>query len=302
MKNSRFVLPFVIASIAGTNAALGTVGNTLLNLQVSRDGTTWTNSLEFNPNDVGRRVLVRASVSWLANGGPSPIGFASLTWQPVISNVRDSETIAPFANAGNNLNGGGVDLDSTPLDGPYGRVRPFAATGPSGLNFYSIQRHTNGSGGAPATSYLRIARNDITNWAGVGPTSGTAAANNFNGAGGVACVQKGVGNVGSADPAFAYGTQDIVIFQFALDVGTLTPGEHRNLGVAAPLEGMSRNSTTGERKANWFTSSSDNFGDLEGAVVVNEAHINLVPSPASLTLLGLANVAFSSRRRFSPRR
>ncbi|MCX5690236.1 MAG: hypothetical protein NTV94_10730 [Planctomycetota bacterium] len=288
---------FLLALAAGSGIALAQASRTLLNLQVSRDGVNWSNDLTLDPSIDGGRVLMRASVSWSSSTTTVPIGFASLTWQPVISGVSAGDSIAAFANAGNNTNGGGVDPDGSPLDGPFGRIRPFAATGPSGLQNYVVHRHTNGSGDAPAGSYLRIARNDVTRWMGTGVTTGTAAVNNFNGAGGIATVQKGAGQVGTLDPAFRSGITDIAIFQLALNLANRAPGETSEIGISAPLEGTSRDSTTGARRGTWYSSTTDNFGSIAGDLVVTGAVVHLVPTPAAISLLFSAGLVASTRRR-----
>lgn len=288
---------FLLALAASSGITLAQASRTLLNLQVSRDGVNWTNELTLDPSTDGGRVLMRASVSWQSDGHNLPIGFASLTWQPVISGVRAGDSVASFANMGNNTNGGGVDLDGSPVDGPFGRVRPFAATGPSGLQSYVVHHHTNGSGDAPAGSYFRIARNDVTRWMGTGLTIGTAAVNNFNGAGGIATVQKGASLVGTADPAFRFGITDITILQLGLDFAARAPGETSEIGIGAPLEGASRDATTGVRRGTWYQYSNDNSGNMSGDLVVTGATIHLVPTPAAMGLLISAGLVASSRRR-----
>jgi len=274
-------------------------GTSTLNLQVSTDGTTWSNAAELNPNLGQPRVLIRAQISWNAGSGTqTPIGFASLTWQPVISGVRGGGAIAAFASQGNNNSGGGIDLDASPMNGPFGRTRPFAATGPSGLQSYMAHSHSAGSGGAPAGSYFRISRNDVSRWMGAGPTTGSEAVNNFNGAGGIASVQKASGLVTpNVDPPFQVGTMNITLFQFALDVDTLAPGEMRSLRVMAPIDGMTRNAVTGARQTSWFRDGTDNFGELKADIFVNDAVINLVPSPAAISLLVAAGLIVRPRNR-----
>ena len=289
---------FLLALAAGSGIALAQASRTLLNLQVSRDGLNWTNDLTLDPSIDGGRVLLRASVSWSSTTTTVPVGFASLTWQPIISGVGAGDSIADFAAAGNNTNGGGVDLDDSPMDGPFGRVRPFAATGPNGiLQRYMVHRHTNGSGEAPPGNYLRIARNDITRWVGTGATTGTSAANNFNGSGGIATVQKGAGQIGSADPAFRFGITNITILQLGIDFANRAPGETSEIGIGAPLEGASRDSTTGVRRGTWYSSTTDNFGSISGDLLVTGATVHLVPTPAALSLLVSAGLIASSRRR-----
>jgi len=288
---------FLLALAAGSGIALAQASRTLLNLQVSTDGVNWSNELFANPNEGALRVLVRASVSWSSTTTNVPVGFSSLTWQPVIAGMRNTDTLAPFANVGNNTNGGGVDLDDSPLDGPFGRLRPFAATGPSGLQSYVAHHHSNGSGEAPAGEYLRIARNDITRWMGTGPTLGTGAVNNFNGAGGLACVQKASASRGTDDPAFQFGVTDIAIFQIALDFAQINPGENRVVDITAPLAGTSRDSTTGVRRGTWFANTTESFPSLAGDLLVTGAAIHLVPTPAALSLLAAGGLIAAGRRR-----
>jgi len=271
---------------------------TRLAFQVSRDGTAWSNTLSFDPGQTGSsRILVRSLLSWV-NDDPqlSTIGLASLTFQPVVEGARISDSIASFANQGNNSNGGGVILDASPLDGPFGRPQPFAATGPAGIHSYVAHRHTGGSGGSPPGRFFRIARNDVVRWMGTGPTSGTAAVNNFNGSGGVASVQKAARFNGPNDPVFNGSIIDINVFQFAIDIASMGIGERVGLTIGAPLTGMSLDPATGLRSAMWFADSTDDFGRNRTAVRVETASVEIIPAPAALTIAGLAGM-FSSRRR-----
>jgi hypothetical protein len=271
-----------------------------LTLQASLDGVNWSDDVTFNPNlETSRRVLVRALMTWVGDGtSPTPVGFASLTWQPVFMNVRSNDTIAGFANQGNNNTGGGVTLDNSPLDGPFGRVLPFAATGPTGLSSYSVHTHTEGSDGAPLGRHYRIARNDINRWMGTGPTSGTGGVNNFNGSGGLATVQR---EAAAATPAVPFVTQinQIVIAQFGLDVGLLAPGETSVINFDAPQAGLSRDPITGQSRALWFGALSDSFGTVATRVEVQNANINLVPAPHALVTLGVMAGAMRRRQRKS---
>ncbi len=286
--------------VAVAGLAVAANAQSRLDLQVSLDGVNWSDSVEVNASTGNSAtVLMRAMISWTGDVGQTtgPVAFASLTWQPVFGNVRPGvDSVQPFANQGNNLNGGGVNLDADPLDGPFGRVIPFASTGPSGTASYQAIAHAGGSGGAPAGNYLRISRNDITRWPGTGPTTGTTAVNNFNGAGGVACVQKAVPTPG-VDPDRREGINDIVIFQIALTVGGVGQGETHDIDVTAPTDGMSRNTVTGAREASWFRGPGDNSGAVKGAVEVDGAAIRITPAPGALALLGLGGLVAGRRRR-----
>jgi len=283
---SRHLQLFTLAGLTSIAAAQS---RSILDITVSLDGVTWTNELTVDRPD--RTVQVRATLTYeRQDGDPTPIALASLTWQPTASNWLAADTLLPFADRGNNSNGGGVpDIAGSPA--PYGRILPFAATGPTTSDPY--RGHVQLVGGI---NYLRIARASITSWAGDGPTSGTAAANNFNGAGGLACVQKSVGNVNpSSDPAFRAGTTDVPIFKAAVQFHLAAAA--RTVVFDAPLSGMSRNSTTGEREASWYQSEADNFGSIKAGVIVDIATVHVLPNPGALAILAAATLTITARRR-----
>lgn len=286
--------------VAVAGLAVAANAQSRLDLQVSTDGVNWSDNAEVRLADgATATVLMRALISWTGpvGGTAGPVGFASLTWQPTFGNVRPGiDSVQPFADQGNNLNGGGVNLDGSPMDGPFGRVQPWASTGPSGTARYAAMAHTGGSGGAPAGNFLRIARNDVTRWMGTGPTTGAAAVNNFNGAGGVACVQKAV-PIPGVDPARVDSLTDNVIWQIALTVGGVGQGVTHVIDVIAPTDGMSRNTDTGAREASWFRGPGDNSGGTKGAVTVDPAAITITPAPGALALLGLGGLVVGRRRR-----
>ena len=164
----------VLASIACTtgcvSASMAQV--TRVVVETSVDGLTWSN----NPRTVnpGANVQVRYKVSFDPAGTTAtPAGFASVTFQPIFSNVRvGTDSVAPFAAQGNNTNGGAIDPRADySAAGGFGRLKPWAATGPSTSQSYIVHTHTAGSGGAPAGNFFRIARNDVTRWVGTGATS-----------------------------------------------------------------------------------------------------------------------------------
>lgn len=292
-------------------AGLAVVANaqTRMDILLSKDGVNWSPSVSVNhaAGDSGR-VLVAYAVSY--TGTANTVGFASLTFQPVFANVRvGADALAPYILFGNNTNGGasadGAYGDtSVATDGPFGRRVPFASTGPTGPATATTNNarhfthvHTAGSNGAPAGNYFRIARNDVTRWMGTGPTTTSNAVNNFNGAGGIAAVQKSSGNVGSADPAFDSRSQGVIIAIYAIDVAPVAQGDSHTIIADAPTDGMSRNTVTGAREASWFASAADNSGSVKGTVSVNPGEINIVPAPGALALLGLGGLVAGRRRR-----
>ncbi len=260
---------------------------TVLSLQVSTDGLAWSDRVQVNPSDAAR-VLMRATVTFVGDGEPAPLGFASLTWQPVISGWNDArDEVLPWANRGTNTTNGSVP-DAPGMDGPFGRISPFAAVGPATGDEY--RNHTHVIRGIP---YLRLARVAITNWVGEGPTSGTSAFNNFNGSGGLASSQKSWNNVGIRDPIFSTATSQVPLLKLGLNIAG---GAGRTLVIDAPQEGLTRNSMTGEREAAWFANQTDNFGQIKTAVRVERARIYVIPSPATL-VAPLVLCAFRRTRR-----
>jgi len=284
-----------LVAIAGM-AVAANADTSKLDILVSRDGVNWSPSVTLNPNAGQTRAYVAYVMSYVGTSA-APNAFASLTFQPVFSNVRvGTDSVAAFANQGNNTNGGAIDSRADYSQaGGFGRLKPWAATGPSTSQSYVVHTHTASSGGAPAGNFFRIARNDITRWAGTGATTGTAAVNNFNGAGGVVAGQKQV--PGAADPARVAGTQNLVLMVLALDVGGVAPGASHTIVAGAPLEGMSRNATTGAREASWWANTSENAASIKASVEVAAGEINIIPAPGALALLGLGGMVAGRRRR-----
>lgn len=293
------LIPVSLAALAGLAQAASIAR---LTFEATADGVTWSQSLRYNAlEQSSHRILVRSLFSWVSTGAEqTPAGLASLTFQPVLGVARPIDGIAPFIAQGNNLNGGGITLDGSALDGPFGRSIPFAATGPSGIHAYSAHRHDNGWAGAPLGDYLRIARNDVWRWMGSGDTTGTTAVNNFNGSGGLAIVQKGARVRSPSDPAFSSQLTDINAFQFAIDLGPLGIQTDFSITVSAPQEGISRDSVTGQRITRWFSSTDDDFGSIKTEVMVLNATIDVIPAPGVFALLSATTLLPQCRHRQLP--
>ncbi len=289
----RNALAAALALAAAAGSASAQQATTVNNLQVSADGINWANRLDLNASSPTQRVLFRTTVSWRSASLPEPLGFATMAFQPVFGGFRVADSIAPFATMGSNITGGSVVLDSTPLDGPFGRVSPFAGTGPATTQTaYRVHVH-NGTGGAPAGRYLRIAHNDVTRWIGTGPTIGTGAANNFNGAGGVVAMQKPVGLRFPEDPPFHYGTQNVVVFQIGLDIAPTLPGQQLDFSVDVPLLAISRDVTTSVSNVGWVLGESPQIEHT--AISVTPAAIH-IPAKPTLAVAGLAAAPLIRRR------
>jgi len=286
----RSTLSTALFACAGLLCARSSWGaaTTSLQMQVSLDGLSWSSNVVVNPGTV---VDIRAVVSFIANNTTTiPIGLAALNMQPTISNWTPQSQLRPFANVGNNHNGGAVVFSNT-TTGPYGRAIPFAATGPTTSDPYIGHTHT-----VSATSYLRLARTTITNWLGQGATTGSDAANNFNGAGGIVLAQKSFALRSAQDPDFSAQISDLVVFKFSVLISSSDP--FNQMLVDAPEAGLLRNAATGTRAASWFTSTTDNFGNLKADLSVSTATITQIPTPGtSLGTLGtLFALGFRRRR------
>lgn len=270
-----------LVAVAGIAAAATaqTNGSNLV-IQVRQAGGEWASSVNILP---GATVEFRALVTY--TGTATAVGLANAAFQPTISNWNTAtDTLLPFRNVGTSPATGGVAADS----GQYGRILPYAAAGISTTN--ALRGHTNNVNGV---TFLRIAQNNTTNWVGVGPTSGTAASNNFNGAGGIATGQKPAGLVGGNDPAFVQDTTDVEVVRFGLTIGGTAD---RSLIVDVPQLGIGL--ASGIRRFSWFSSTSDLAGSsVFGAVAVTSATINVVPAPAALALLGMGGLMAGRRRR-----
>jgi MYXO-CTERM domain-containing protein len=146
--------------------------------------------------------------------------------------------------------------------------------------------HTNGSGGAPAGSYLRIAQAQVTGWIGsAGNTSGNSGAPVFQ--------RNNVGRIGT-DPPFLGALANITVFRYAVQLDM-------NAGVRSvtwdiPLSGLGqRNTATGEREVWWYASMNESAGSIRGTPVVFPASI--APAPSSMALIVAAAIAARRRRR-----
>jgi uncharacterized protein (TIGR03382 family) len=284
----------VIASLVAV-AGVAAVANAqaLVDLQVSTDGVNFSNAVDAVP---GSTVVVRTRVSY--NGGGAPIGLASFVYQPTVSNWdatgagADADQLQAFLNGGaggNTTNPSGVvnPADIGGLDGPWGRVSPWGRTALTTTSALKGHVHTGGSGGAPAGSWLRIAQTQVTGWIG-----GTG---NTTGGSGVPIAQ--LSNVGrtTADPAFNDQLANVVVFQFAITLSN--DGAARTLNVDAPVDGFGNRNTAGVREIYWWASLAESTGSIRGGAVVDGAAINVIPTPASMALLGLGGLMIGRRRR-----
>src|SRR5262245_53142766 len=247
------------AAVAGLALRAAADVNTQVEWQVLDAEGSWGTSVRAHP---GRFVVVRAILTY--TGGAQPLGLASLVFQPTVSNWDASgpavDTLAPFVNGGMGSNTStppGVVTDPTDLT-QFGRMSPWGRAALSSTSYLRGHIHTNGSGGAPPGSWLRMARAQVTSWIG-----GQA---NTTGGSGVPISQLNNNS----------GPGGLYIFRFGITLSA--DNAARVLTVDAPTAGFgNRNSATGEREVYWWGSPIEAVGSIRGAALVIPATIEVVP-------------------------
>lgn len=275
---------------AGT--ARGANAYTALRVELSTDDLHWSQSLQVTP---GSELRVRIVASYEGRGSVN--GLAWVNFQPVITNwwgIQDR--VLPFIATGNQSNGG-VAYDK-PLAGQerYGRIYPFATNAlgvsPGGFDT-SLMTHVSTVNG---DRQLRIAQARTTNPIGVGPTSGTFAFNNTNGAGGIVCSQPP--SESAFDGLRSTLNTDIVLFKFGMAVDpSLT---ERNMRVELPLGGVSKFGTP-QACAGWFTGASQSAASVTYVAAYTRAATltvrGAVPGVGAPLACAAGLVVFAARRR-----
>ncbi|MBI1189720.1 MAG: PEP-CTERM sorting domain-containing protein [Tepidisphaera sp.] len=287
-----------IVAVAGL-AVAANAASTTIKYEVSKDGgNTWSSSATAAP---GTEIQVRARVIW--SGTDQVFGLSQVVFQPIVSNWGASDSLETFAGGSAGQVGPIGGSRTTPLGtvddapGQFGRITPFGANA-IGTSTY-LRGHV---GTGTAAGMLRIAQANVTNWVGVGATSGSTAANNWNGNGGVSVAQVAPGTRLPTDPAYN-GNNDVVVFKFGFVLGSDTAA--RTLTIDTPATGLGHetNTTTGQYGslyAAWFTSSTAAQGfRYYNDIGTNAASVSVqvVPAPASLALLGLGGLVAGRRRR-----
>lgn len=295
MKN---VIHSLVAVAGLATVANAQVANTLLKYEVSRDGVNWSSTLNANPGDT---IQVRALASYIGSASaPTAGGLGQIVFQPVVSSWTGADTLITTAGTpGNNGVGPVGGTRSTPIGtvedapGQYGRITPFGANSTTTSTY--LRGHV---GTGTAAGLLRIARADVTNWIGVGATSGASAANNWNGGGGVSIAQIANPSRLPTDPAFNNGTSNLVVFKFSFLVGA---GDGRSLVINTPDAGFNRTLSSGQYVPNirWFANENEASASVQTAAVAEAATIRVVPVPApgAMALLGLGGLVAARRRR-----
>lgn len=270
---------FVCAAVGLLPAAVDAEVNTSVIWQVSPDNQSWGSSLAAAP---GGTVYARAVLSY--TGTAQPLGLAATVFQPIVSNWSLEHTLLPFVNGGVGGN------TSTPLGvvtnpddpGSFGRLSPWGKVSFTQTSFIRGHVHTNGSGGAPQGTWLRIAQNQTTAWIG--------GAGNTSGGGGVHIAQ--LSNVGrtTLDPAFNGQLAGIVVFKFAFVLGASA----QSMTISSEFRYRPKFPPAETEDVYWFGSMSEATGSIRGDGVVTPATI-FIPAPGAL--ICLATAACMTRRR-----
>lgn len=266
----------VVAGLAAS-AQAQTPPTTQFNVQLSRDGTTWTNNLDIsNDNPRTGRVFARVLVSYIQNDGPTPLFMNGVRAQPTISNFDPAlDTAIPLSNL--DVNGRArsrVANDIGPGATPtLGRTFGAATIGTSD----AVTSHLNGS-------TLRYAAFSVTNAIGTG-----AGSNNIDGSRAI--------NWSNNTLAPTLGLTNLQLFTFGID--TSTNQANRVLTFDVPRDGVRRfvaADETAGRGADWVITTSPFFAQRANVVDTIVGTLT-VPAPASLALLGLGGLAMGRRRR-----
>jgi len=298
-----------VAGVVGVAHA----ADTTIKYEVSTDGLNWSTSLNALP---GTQIQVRTRVIW--TGATQVVGLGQVGFQPVVSGwtaadhlettagtpVNPNDALNPSGNGPGGIGpiGSNVTIPSgsvPDVPGAWGRVYPFAT---SAIGSTSYLRGFLGTG--TAAGLLRIARAQVTNWIGVGPTSGPLAANNWSGVGGVT-----VGQYSSAQtaghpeyPAFKFGT-DVVVFKFGFTLGNSS--DARTLSIDTPQRGLYHEGSGavppqlfGQTKSSWWLNENDvTFYNSYDSTAAEAAYVNVVPSPGTGIVVFAAGVVTLRRRR-----
>lgn len=273
-------------------SAYGQGATSRLHYEVRPQGapsSAWTTDLTVAPGTI---VEFRALVTY--TGTLPAVGLLSATFQPTVSHWNAAtDALQPFRQfgLGTLLSPLGPQSGSVARDsGEYGRIAPYGSAGISTNN--ALRGHTNNV--VDGVRYLRIAQNNTSNWVGVGPTEGAAAANNFNGAGGIPVGQTPPRLAGSPNINFVAETANVEVARFAIRVDGV---DARVLEISTPAAGILRDSLTNLRQFSWArTLQSEATDVVRGAVTVESAIIR-VPTPGVVALLGFGGVMAARRRR-----
>jgi len=315
----------VIASLIAVAGMSVAANAQLMKMLVSTDGVNFSPSV--TTSDLHATIQVLVTVSYTGTG-TSVCGFGSANFQPIVSNWRATDTLLPMRQGGNTLptDGSGMVQPQfytgvTAGDGPhvqagytggYGRVNPMGRTylGDAANNLVGFV-HNNPDASHTGT-FLRIAQAVATDWVGLGSNSA--------GGSGVNVAQLAANGRTTSDPDFwgnqntflstdpenpgwfgtgrdpslDYRRQNVEVFRFAFTLDGGSDG--RDMVIDAPLSGQQLNSNN-LRYMGFFSNMSASQPNINLQVVIQTGVVHVVPTPASLALLGLGGLVVGRRRR-----
>jgi len=265
--------------------------------------SSWGSSIDAAP---GQRVEVRVVASYVGTR-TDIFAMGEALYQPTFSNADNTGTgaqqdqIGAFRNGGNGGNSivGSMLTQAEGASGAaladYGRVGfGGTATAATSSNTMTSFRHSGGSDGAPAGSWIRMAGNFVTQW----PTAlpGTTDANGIN------RILRGISSQQQSQALNSTfhiaGNSGLVLFRQAIILSD--DAAARTLQFSSFPESGRRvggtTSTDDRRYMTWQTGSADSGTHRTGIAYV-PANINIVPTPASAALLGLGGLIAARRRR-----
>ncbi|CAG1005023.1 hypothetical protein PHYC_03191 [Phycisphaerales bacterium] len=263
------------------------------------DNLGWADSLSAGPGD---RIEVRAVVSY--TGTATVYGLGQIIFQPLIANWYEGDMVIGTPDTPMNRGIGPLGSNSsTPpgyvpdVPGTYGRIVPWAGANTTTSNYYRGHIHINPDG--TGSTYLRIARNDVTNWIGVGPSSGSGAANNTSGGGGVIVAQGTIG-VGRPTqfPPQNNDLTDISVFKFSFLVGAST--EARDLLIYPAMffpQGPIPDPPQQQGDVRWYSQPNQTVPGLYRSSFIGiDAVVHVVPTPSTVVLTPVASLLLRRRR------
>jgi hypothetical protein len=264
---SLLVLSLLGVAWVPVSQARGANAYTSLAIEVSTDNVHWSRSIQVLP---GAQINARVVAGY--EGRASLFGLAWVNFQPVVTNWDGpADQILPFVAAGSQSTGQVAYDKPQANQAGYGRIAPFAAIslGLSTGGFdTTLVAHTQFSG---VTRITRIAQARTTNNIGDGPTTGSFAFNNTNGAGGIICAQTPSESL--PDAVRSAATTGIVLFKFGIIPDASL--SFRDLQIELPVGGVSKFGTAAAC-AGWFTSAAQTAAGV--------SYVPVITRPATISV------------------
>jgi hypothetical protein len=293
---------------AMANAQSFEANGATIRFETSSDGVSWSSNTNINPGDTAQWRVV---VSYTGTR-TDLFALGQAIYQPMLGGVDNTGPALDNVNVGAAASGNNIANSVIGQPGgsaTTGRHFPYAlaAMQASTFNATGFYRHSGGSNGAPAGDWIRvtgqedgIADGDPTEtWPGVGTTVVTAD------------LQRILRGVQNNQPAQALnpsqhqaGLSNLVLFTGTFTASTDTSVGNRVVSVSTDESTFSRwgnaSSTDNRRYFAWQTGSGDTGTGATGhrtSVSIQGGTITIVPTPASIALMGLGGLIAARRRR-----